>query len=156
MNYKQRFKTLLEKYGATLVDATETLVLTVTKAHTKGGKPGDPIACPLVRSAISAGAVEVMVGNKIANIIFNDPKRKGRYVAKRYTLPKATSDMITIFDKTKVFEPGDYLFDIPSPGRRLDYVRPKKAATETRTYTKRPDRAMDPAAHTRNLSAEVV
>lgn len=176
-SYKDHFKALLAKYNATLTDAEEQHHLTVSAENVAAAKayakkhPGANglLSCPLVQGALDPvnnadkakpKAIEVMVGNKVANIIFENPKRgKGQptYVAVRYTLPKSTQDMITIFDKTKVFEPGEYLFDKPSPGRRLGYKPEVKADGKKRTYT-RTAKFSRPAVHTvpRSLNAEAV
>jgi hypothetical protein len=129
---KSAWKVALAKYGVVLKDATKPLLLTVTEADRKG-LARDPGACDFFRAAIRQGAVYAQFGNKIANVIFKDGNH---YKASRYTLPKAVQDMIVVKDNGGAVALGDYLLEVPTPARRLDYKAPAKRGHKKRKYTR--------------------
>jgi hypothetical protein len=113
----REWQATLDKHGLKLEDAKEKLNLVVDKQAQKGAKEGEPGFCTFARAAKAAGALEVMFGNKIANIVLRDKKRKLH--AYRYTLPRVIEVMILAKDTGGEVKEGIYTLNAPTKARTL-------------------------------------
>lgn len=105
---------LLEK----VVDATEGVVVAVTKEDSKGGTKKDPKSCALAKACVRSklcDAAVIGIGN---SYLIRDN------VATRYQTSIGVSREITSFDRHQDFATGrDYLLSRVSPRKRLGAKR---------------------------------
>lgn len=95
-----------------IVDATEPLLITVTKQDCKGANKKEMDSCALARALERTEGVHALISRSVAYII------KGK-TARRYQLPESVTREIVTFDRFKGFTPGDYRLCKPYPTNRL-------------------------------------
>jgi hypothetical protein len=111
------WKSVLDKHHLKLEDAKDPLDFIVDKTAQKGSKAGEPGFCTFARALKLLGAVEVMFGNQVANVIMRNKKNKLR--ALRYVLPKTIQAMILAKDTGGEVEAGIYSLMPPTKARTL-------------------------------------
>jgi hypothetical protein len=121
----KEWQAILDKYGLKLEDAKEKLNLVVDKDAQKG-LAGEPGFCTFARAARAAGALEVMFGNQIANVVLRDKKRKLH--AYRYTMPRVIEVMILAKDTGGEVKEGIYTLQAPTKARTLAKAKERSKA----------------------------
>jgi hypothetical protein len=116
MKKKQRKQTLYK--GWPLVDASEDLEIEVTKSDVLSSKKGDPHNCAAAVATKRQLKAEVEV--HISRTYVKDNKHK-RYI--RFLTPESIRREITSFDRSAIFEPGEYVLKAASPGQKLGVYR---------------------------------
>lgn len=103
-----------------IVDATESIRVTVTNADNKIGRKKDFAECALAKACKRTGVAEgTLIGMAFSYLINGD-------TATRYTTSTAVSREITSFDRNQQFEAGtNYCLSKVSPGNRLGIKDPR-------------------------------
>lgn len=116
--------------GLPRVDATEPLLLRVTKRDTDGAEPANPYNCALARACKRQhGAKAAAVMLSIAYVDVGDGK--GHREARRYVVSRGLTAAQEEFDLLGSFPLGVYELLPPPPSRRLGYQPgPRKAPTQ--------------------------
>lgn len=110
-----------------VVDATESITVSVTKADSDTGRKKDPNNCALAKACVRQGADGAVINIGYSYIIHGD-------TATRYKTSTTVGREITSFDRHQDFAEGkDHLLSKVSPAERLD----KKRASGPRTNPER-------------------
>jgi hypothetical protein len=102
--------------GMPVVDATEDIEINITAADVRNSKRKDPGGC----AAAVAGKRELHTPVKVflSRVYVKNPK-KAEWV--RFITPNAIAREIVSFDRSSLFEPGEYSFKAPGKTARLGY-----------------------------------
>lgn len=104
--------------GLPLVDAIKDLEICVTKHDISTARKNDPNHCAAANAITRELKVEAEV--HISRTYIKDNERK---VWVRYLTPNSVGREITSFDRSSIFDSGNYNLKAPSPGQKLGYVR---------------------------------
>jgi hypothetical protein len=102
--------------GMPVVDATEDIEINITAADVRNSKKKDPGGC----AAAVAGKRELHTPVKVflSRVYVKNPK-KAEWV--RFITPSSVAREIVSFDRSSLFEPGEYKFKAPGKTARLGY-----------------------------------
>lgn len=107
-----------------VVDATESITVSVTKADSDTGRKKDPSNCALAKACVRQGADGAVINIGYSYIIHGD-------TATRYKTSNTVGREITSFDRHQDFAEGrDHLLSKVSPAERLG--RKNKGGGHTR------------------------
>lgn len=116
--------------GYPVVDATEPLILEVTRRDITKGEPQEPDSCAIARACKrTLDIIEARVHLSRTYLRTSD----GEWL--RYFTPQAARTEIVAFDRGGTFEPGEYRFPPVSKSKRLGTM--KSTSTNKRTGRKR-------------------
>ena len=110
--------------GLPLIDATKDLKIKVTKPDVKAARKNDPSNCAAAIATKRQLKAEVEV--HISRTYVKDNKNK---VWIRFLTPESVSREITSFDRSSIFELGNYILKAPHAGQKLGIYRGKSTKT---------------------------
>lgn len=115
--------------GLPLVDATRDMELRVTKNDVKFAKKNDPRNC-----AAAVCISRIMKTEAEVHISRTYIKADNKWI--RFITPPAIGREITSFDRSAIFESGDYTLKAPPQSQKLGYGRGKGGHVRTETGKK--------------------
>ena len=118
--------------GLPLIDATKDMEICVTKHDVSISRKNDPMNCAAANAIKRTTRTEAEV--HISRTYLLD-KAKKRWI--RFITPESVSREITSFDRSAIFEPGDYVLKVPGPTQRLDYPRKSHTGPKDNHKTKK-------------------
>lgn len=103
--------------GLPVVDAKHDLLIQIQPNDVKNSKKADPANCAAAVACKRKFKTEVRVYLTKTYI-------KGKKHWMRYSTPQAISREIISFDRSSIFEPGEYKLNSPGPSQRLGQRKP--------------------------------
>ncbi len=118
--------------GLPLIDADKDLEIEVLKSDVTKSRRNDPGNC--AAAIASKRMLKTDVEVHISRTYVKSPDGKAWI---RFLTPEAIGREITSFDRSSVFEPGEYVLKAPGRSCRLDAPYPKRRGIDTGTGRKK-------------------
>lgn len=116
-NAKQnRYLSTIQRYMPNVnrvADSTKSLIVEVTKADVRRGEQKEPDNCAMVKAIVRCGDADAAVVRRHAIYLV-----RGDLAIRYVTSPRLARELVA-FDRSRDFEPGEYILSRICPCRRI-------------------------------------
>jgi len=128
---KKRRRAASTYKGLPLIDAEDDLEIEVLKSDVSKSRKNDPANC-----AAAVASKRILKTDVEVHLSRTYVKSPDEYAWIRFVTPPSIGREITSFDRSSIFEPGNYTLKAPSASARLGH-RPQRKGIDTGTGRKR-------------------